>query len=299
MEICQIATNTKAYFKDRWNYLDLIRTITSFIWIGLELIGLKSLYFRWVIALVNLIRGITVFWLFDGTRFYINLIFTTMNDIKYFFLMFAYSTFIFGFLMMISRGESLSFNSIWEDSFDLNFGNYEDSSGGIFFLQYIAYFTASVVNVVLMLNLLISILGDSYQRLELNSAVLNIRVKARISKECQSMMFWAKKESDLKYLEVCNFAFEEEREQDWDSRIKIAGKKLDKAIDEIGKTRYEIAHAMAEIKNSANSRTNQNSECSDATFTVKEKFFEDRFALLEERIENMLNKSIHRTQSTG
>ena len=121
------------------------------------------LYFTWSAAFLSLLRGITEFWLFDGTRFYIELIFLSLNDIKYFFLMFGYSTFTFGFLLMISREQGLDFNSIWVESYGLNFGNYEDTGSGVYFMQYIGYFGATVINVVLMLNLLISILGNSYE----------------------------------------------------------------------------------------------------------------------------------------
>ena len=136
---------------------------------------------------------ITVFWFFDGTRFYTELIFRSLNDIKYFFLMFAYSTFMFGFLLMISRDQELNFNSIWGESYDLNFGNYEDTNNSVYSIQYISYFGATVINVVLMLNLLISILGDSYERFQLEQAIIDIKEKAKISIELQSIMFWNNK----------------------------------------------------------------------------------------------------------
>ena len=73
------------------------------------------------------------------------------------------------------------------------FGNYEGTDSGIYFMQYIVYFGATVINVVLMLNLLISILGDSYERFQLEQAIVDIKEKARISMELQSMMFWTNK----------------------------------------------------------------------------------------------------------
>ena len=226
-------TDAKEYFEDYWNYLDIVRNLSSVAWIVLGLCGVSSLYFTWSVALINLLRGITVFRLFDGTRFYIELIFRSLNDIKYFFLMFAYSTFTFGFLLMISRDEGLGFSSIWGESYDLNFGNYEDTNSGIYFMQYIGYFGATVINVVLMLNLLISILGDSYERFQLEQAIVDIKEKARISMELQSMMFWANKQSLLKCIRLCNSAFQDEEEQDWEGRIRFMDKKLDKSIKEL------------------------------------------------------------------
>ena len=226
-------TTAKEYLQDYWNYLDITRNITSVAWVVLGLYGVSSLYFTWSVALLCLLRGITMFQLFDGTRFYIELIFRSLNDIKYFFLMFAYSTFTFGFLLMISRDEGLGFSSIWGGSYDLNFGNYQDTSSGVYFMQYIGYFGATVVNVVLMLNLLISILADSYERFQLEQVIVDIKEKARISMEMQSMMFWTNKHSPLKYIRLCNSAFNDEEEQDWEGRIRFMDKKLDKSVKDI------------------------------------------------------------------
>ena len=232
-EAIQISTDAKGYLEDNWNYLDIARVFATVGWVILGLFGVSSLYFTWLVALLNLLRGITVFRLFDGTRFYIDLIFRSLSDIKYFFLMFAYSTFTFGFLLMISRDQGLGFDSIWGESYDLNFGNYEDTNSGIYFLQYIAYFGATVINVVLMLNLLISILGDSYERFQLEQNIVDIKEKAKISMELQLMMFWSNKQSILKHLRLCNSAFQGEDDQEWEGRIRFMDKKLDKTLREI------------------------------------------------------------------
>ena len=232
-EVIQMLTDAQGYFQDSWNYLDILRNVASMVWVALGVCGLTSLYFTWFVALINLLRGISVFRLFDGTRFYIELIFRSLNDIKYFFLMFAYSTFTFGFLLMISRDHRLGFGSIWSDSYDLNFGNYEGTSSGVYFMQYIGYFGATVINVVLMLNLLISILGDSYERFQLEQGIVDIKEKARISMELQSMMFWTHKHSLLKCIRLCNSGFQDDEEQDWEGRIRFMDKKLDKNIREL------------------------------------------------------------------
>ena len=85
---------------------------------------------------------------------------------------------------------------------NLNFGNYhnEDSKLGSIPMTYIVYFGATVVNVILMLNLLISLLGDSYERFQLDQVKIDIREKAKNSLELQLMILWTKKYSNLKYL---------------------------------------------------------------------------------------------------
>ena len=232
-ETVEMMSHGKEYYQDYWNYLDIIRNIGTVIWIVVWLCGLSSLYFTWCIALINLLRGISVFRLFDGTRFYIQLIFRALNDIKYFFLMFAYSTFTFGFLLMISRDEELAFTTIWGDSYDINFGGYQDTGTGVYFMEYICYFGATVINVILMLNLLISILGNSYDGFQAEQVIVDIKEKAKISMELQSMMFWKNKQSGLKYVRLCNSAFLDGEEQDWEGRIRFMEKKFDKNTKEL------------------------------------------------------------------
>ena len=276
-ELVQMITNAKKYFQEYWNYLDIVRNVTTCSWVVLEVCGLSSLYFTWLVALINLLRGVTVFQLFDGTRFYIELIFRSLNDIKYFFLMFAYSTFTFGFLLMISRDQGLGFSSIWGESYDLNFGNYEDTTSGVYFMQYIGYFGATVINVVLMLNLLISILGDSYERFQLEQAVVDIKEKAKISMDLQSMMFWSNKQSDLKYIRLCDSAFPDEEEQDWEGRIRFMDKKFDKNIKELIESNKVVETKATENTKSMEKEIN--------------KSFEGKFTSLEGKIASMESKN--------
>ena len=266
-------TDPKKYFQDYWNWLDVVRNVVSVAWVVLGMCGLTSLYFTWCVALINLLRGITAFHLFDGTRFYIELIFRSLNDIKYFFLMFAYSTFTFGFLLMISRDQGLGFSSIWGESYDLNFGNYEDTNDGVYFMQYIGYFGATVINVVLMLNLLISILGDSYERFQLEQAIVDIKEKAKISMELQSMMFWTKKTSLLQCIRLCTTAFQDEEVQDWEGRIRFMDKKFDRSIKE-----------LIESNTLAENKATESSKSIEANINKSNMMLEGKFASVEGRI---------------
>ena len=245
----QIYWDLENYFYDLWNYLDIIRTVATLLWITLELFSIENLYFTWFMALLNLVRGITGFRVFDSTRFYIELIINSINSIKFFFMMFAYSTFTFGFLFMISREDSLSFYSIWGDSYDLNFGNYVGSTDSNTVIQYIVYITATVLNVVLMLNLLISILGDCYERFQIEQSIVDVREKAKIVKELEVMIFWGKRDTELKYIKVCSSAIEgEEDTEDWEGRMRFMDRKLDRAIAILSKSQEKTGPQTASIE---------------------------------------------------
>ena len=111
-EILQFKSNPLYYFNDYMNQIDCIRIMTTSVWIVLDFFSIYYLKFTWIVALLNLLRGITAFRLFDGTRYYVTLIIRALNDIKYFIIIFSYSTFSFGVLFLISRSEAVSFESL-------------------------------------------------------------------------------------------------------------------------------------------------------------------------------------------
>ena len=92
---------------------------------------------------------------------------------------------------------------------------------------------ATVINAVLMLNLLIPILGDSYEGVQLEQVIVTIKVKAKISMELQSMMFWKNRKSLLKCMRLCNSTFQDEKDEDCGGRVRFMVKKLDKSIREL------------------------------------------------------------------
>ena len=111
-EILQYKSNQLEYFNDSMNRIDCLRIIFTSVWIILDFFSIYFLKFTWIVAFLNLLRGITAFRVFDGTRYYITLIITALNDIKYFIIIFSYSTFSFGVLFLISRSQAVNFGSL-------------------------------------------------------------------------------------------------------------------------------------------------------------------------------------------
>ena len=254
-EVIQVSNTAETYFQDRWNLLDFPKYLVNLIWIILELYGFSYSFLRWTIALLNLLRGITIFNLFDGTRFYKDLIFRVIKDIRHFFLLFIYSTLAFGFLFMISREETLRFDSLWEKSYSLNFGEYGSTPDGIYYLEYAVYLCATIINVILMLNLLISILSDSYEKFQIDQYTINIKEKAKISKEFLDMMIWTSKRSELKYVKVCKAGFEVDSDETWEGRSRFMEKKIDRCIMEITNGNILIENKIASIESSITEMT--------------------------------------------
>ena len=134
-------------------WIDSIRILIRSVWIVLYVFSIYFLKLTWIVAFLNLLRSITAFCLFDSTRYYITLITNALNDIKYFIIIFSYSTFSFGVLFLVSRSEGVNFASVWSDAYVLNFGTFVDSDIGVdYTMDYIVYILATVLNVILMLK---------------------------------------------------------------------------------------------------------------------------------------------------
>ena len=94
-------------------------------------------------------------------------------------------------------------------------------------MDYIVFIGATIINVVLMLNLLISILGDSYERFQLTQVIIDYKERTNLIIEILSMKTLKAFES-LEYLHVCISANENEEDENWEGRIRYMDTKLDK-----------------------------------------------------------------------
>ena len=96
-------------------------------------------------------------------------------------------------------------------------------------MDYIVFIGATIINVVLMLNLLISILGDSYERFQISQVIIDYKERTNLIIEILSMKKLRVFES-LKYLHVCISANENEETENWEGRMRYMDTKMDKSF---------------------------------------------------------------------
>ena len=230
-----ISTSFKKHIQDVWNWIDMTLYIFILIWILTSVLDCETEYEEYGLCSIILIRALTGFRVVDGTRYYVRLILASLDSIKYFLIMLCYSTIFFSLLFMISQGKSLDFESIWNQGWSHNFGgeiemedikNYE--------LTYFTALAATVINVVLMLNMLISILGDSYADFSLERNIIDYTEKLQICLEIQKVLFWKRFSTKEKFLHFLPSPFEEdEDQQDWQGKIMHMQKKQERKLDNI------------------------------------------------------------------
>lgn len=87
-----------------WNSIDFFRIALCIVWL-VSRFSRSSQIIIDLLILTNFIRGLTGFRCFNGTRYYVRLIFSSIWDIKAFIVIFLYSTIAFG-LIIAAPGDS-------------------------------------------------------------------------------------------------------------------------------------------------------------------------------------------------
>ena len=222
------------YIKDSWNIVDVLRIIVTVSWMIFKLLGDPYQILVWILIMLNIIRGLTGFKAFDNTRFYIKLILQSLNDIKYFLIIFMYTTACFGVLFTVSIDEDVSFNHLWVVPFYLTAGNSDNMGSDMFNLKYISFCLALVINIVLMLNMIISILGDSFDQFQLMSEIIDYKEMGEFVLEIEQIKALVKPTERFQYLNICINPYKDEKGK-WNGKVldsRIMTMNTQKAIEE-------------------------------------------------------------------
>ena len=171
--------------------------------------------------MLNFLRGLTSFRALDGTRFYILLILGSVADIFSFLFIFIYITIAFGIVnsTTIDSKNDTIFQIIWAKPYDMAHGTFDHEQD--IGLEYIGFFFASLFIIIVMLNLLISILGDSYDKFQLESNKLDYKERIGAVYECEVLLFWRARTEEAHHFAVCDFPTGKGKigEDDWTGKV--------------------------------------------------------------------------------
>ena len=203
-EIVQLQSIGLGYFREIWNWVDIVRVVTTFVWASLYLFSTSTVALLWSMLVLNILRGLTGFRAFDKTRFYIRLILQSLNDMKFFLIIFMYTTLCFGILnTAASESQNYDVLTLWIIPFNLASGNADEMNTSTPNLQYYTFCFALLVNIVLMLNMIISILGNSFDEFQLKSEIIDYREMAEAVLEVEQIQSLINPIDKYEYLSVC------------------------------------------------------------------------------------------------
>lgn len=256
-EFIQILEDKLNYFLDNWNIIDVIRLCLSFTFGILKILDFNNQYLLWATLAVNIVRGITGFRAFDTTRYYIRLIFQSLQNIKSFLMIFIYSNVSFGVLLVAcSYQPQISFKSVWADLFNLSIGDIGDLKESQMSLSYFTFLTACVVNVILMLNMLISILGDSFDEFQSKAVVYNYTEMTQVIIEVEQIKSCFSPLDSHSYLHVALPAYRT-IDDTWTGRVQDFRRHLNQVSKTIELSNESLQKKFQEISSSIQKSNDQ------------------------------------------
>ncbi|OMJ80406.1 hypothetical protein SteCoe_19361 [Stentor coeruleus] len=201
-EVLQIFGGIREYFTDIWNMIDLSRTIMLIIYAD-SLIKSRSSQAT-VLLILNLFswaRGISYFRIFSRTRYMINLITEVIKDVLPFLIILGYSTIGFAFILMLMSLTNTVFSDFLSNSYLITLGTIDKPDYST--IQWICFILATIINPVIMMNLLISIMGDTHDRVQESKEVADYRELANLILEIEIATIWQRNVTSVQRMHVC------------------------------------------------------------------------------------------------
>ncbi|OMJ84807.1 hypothetical protein SteCoe_13994 [Stentor coeruleus] len=224
-EVIQMGINFIKYWKDFWNYIDMSRAGLFYVYFCLEITkpsttSIKSEntqteifdtqdIYTWILVLVTIlswIRGITLFSLSSSTRYMVSLLGEVLKDIISFAVVVFYSILSFALIKMafptsefVDKPLPTIGTSIIDAYFEAIGGGDGESTGLTCFLVIVN----SVFNVIIMMNLLISILGTTYSRVNDNAEVEDLKELTEMIIEAERFYINKRGEKRKTIMQIC------------------------------------------------------------------------------------------------
>ena len=131
----------------------------------------------------------------------VNLLKEVVKDIFTFLIIFFYSTLAFSFVYYaLDDADSDDYSAYLEEAYLINFSYFDTE--GFDFLEWVVFFAATMGNTIIMLNLLICILFETYDRVKQNLIKNDRKELAQIIFEGEINMLAARNIRKKKYLHV-------------------------------------------------------------------------------------------------
>jgi WD40 repeat protein len=252
IELLQLFTDLRNYFWDVWNVIDVLRTSSFFFYTFNFYMYEEGCGYDCLLAVIvfSWLRGISYFRMFTGTRYMVRLLGMVILDMRVFFTILAYSTVGFSFIFYLRNPETEFFIYLMT-SYRLDLGDFNTDYTVVF--DWVVFFLATMMNPMIMLNLLISILSDTAARVSADNYTANLRELTKMIIEIEKVMFWKKNMNVKHHLHICNFTEDDEIPDKMLEKCKYIKGKLDKMHRklEVVNSRMEgvnIAHIEGTVK---------------------------------------------------
>mmetsp|Transcript_28267 Transcript_28267/g.27957 ORF Transcript_28267/g.27957 Transcript_28267/m.27957 type:complete len:234 (+) Transcript_28267:1417-2118(+) len=154
---------------------------------------------------VTWMRGITYFRVFKAMRTLVNLVQEVYKDVVFFLSILFYSTIalaLIAFVLVQEPSDDNYFFHAVTQAYQTNLGDYPGIEDyGMYFWLYFFMFT--VINPIIMLNLIINLMGDTFNRVEDQKITADTFELIKMLIEAETLLFWRRNYGKKEYLQIC------------------------------------------------------------------------------------------------
>ena len=163
-------------------------------------------------------RGLAYFRAFKPTRYLVKMITECFDDMYSFMILLVYSGFSFMFLFCALGDHPVDLLMSFKVSFMISIGDFliDDFN----FLQYVIFVIATLMVLIIMMNILISIVGDTFDRVQMEATYKDAEAVLDLVLEVENVRFFNRTISDLRYIHACFEFKEEDAETGWEGRMR-------------------------------------------------------------------------------
>lgn len=239
-----------------WNMLDLSRNILIWVYISMLILDqdFDKLETLSIITLIAWLRVVGYFRIFDRTRYLINMILEVIKDMVPFLVIMVVSTLAFGLVFYISNMQEGS--SAFLSAYQINFSSFNVILNGSF--QTAVFILSCIVNPLIMMNLLIAIMGDTYDRVRDGLEVADHKEMAECIFEIECLLFWRRDKADWKYIhQVTTEENSENLENEWSGKIRAITNSVHSLDTKSKLTRKSVERIEEMLAKSSQSHNNK------------------------------------------
>ncbi|CAG9330473.1 unnamed protein product [Blepharisma stoltei] len=203
--IYRVLTGGTVVLESGWDLIDLLRfacLIIYVLFIWFDCWQSNNNYLFTLLIFLSFIRGISYFRIFEETRYLIHLIQEVSFDIGSFLVLLLYSTLSFGVIFYtIQNNSDLHIKDYLTMAYRIDLNDFDTKGFNSF--EWVIFGCATLVNSIIMLNLLISIMGDTYERVNDGMIVADGKELANLIIDCELLLIWKRNKTVKKYLQGC------------------------------------------------------------------------------------------------
>lgn len=187
---------------DFWNILDFSRNILLWVYATLHWESVSDHTKMLIISVITLLswgRGIGYFRILGATRYLIRMILEVAKDMWAFLLILLILTFVFGILIYSATDKSsFTIARALLHAYRINYSDfdteeYDEILGWLFVI-------ATLFNPLIMLNLLIAVMGDTYDRVRDGLVIADHKEMASLILEVETLLFWRRNTEDWGFI---------------------------------------------------------------------------------------------------